>query len=192
LQHTTDLYSNEFPDYTTIGQGIISDDHPQAEPPQIIYCNEATSLGRFVAKRVSDMRRENIRQIAVICHADSYWSSIEDELRKNRDLPLNVLRQRGENLDSDTPMVVLSRPGTIGGQEFDAVILVGLEQGVVPPVLRESPTLAGALEQQAYREMYVSITRARYRVLAVISPNASPTLILREAEKAGRITSHLQ
>ena len=53
-------------------------------------------------------------------------------------------------------------------------------------------TLAGALEQQAYRKMYVSITRARYRVLAVISPNASPTLILREAEKAGRITSHLQ
>ncbi len=149
LQRTTDLFNADFPDYTSIGMSMAPNQHPLAEVPTILECSDgARNLGKFIAKRVSDLRRSNVRQIAVVCHADAYWKTLQDELNNNKDLPLHVLRQRGENLTADQPLVVLSRPSYIGGQEFDAVIAVGLEQGVAPPSLRESPSLSATLEQQ--------------------------------------------
>ena len=120
-------------------------------------------------------------------HADMYWKTLQDELSKNRELPFHVLKQRGENLTADQPLVVLSRPSYIGGQEFDAVIVVGLEQGVAPPLLRESPALSATLEQQVLREMYVSFTRARFRLIVALAPGASPNSFLRAAHDAGLI-----
>ena len=188
LQQTTDLFCADFPDFTSIGRSMAPNEHRAASFPRIVEASdESANLGRFVARRVGELRRANIRQIAVICHADSYWSVLEDELKRSRDLPLYVLRQRGENLTPDQPVVVLSRPSYVGGQEFDAVILVGLEQGVAPPVLRESPALAAALEQQVLREMYLSVTRARFQVIVALSANAYPNGILCTAAGAGLI-----
>jgi superfamily I DNA/RNA helicase len=188
LQKTTDLFSAEFPDYTSIGETMAPNQHPLAEKPSILECSDETrSLGRFVAKRVRDLRSSNVRQIAVVCHADMYWKTLQDELSKNRELPFHVLKQRGENLTADQPLVVLSRPSYIGGQEFDAVIVVGLEQGVAPPLLRESPALSATLEQQVLREMYVSFTRARFRLIVALAPGASPNSFLRAAHDAGLI-----
>ena len=81
---------------------------------------------------------------------------------------------------------MLGRPDTIGGQEFDAVLAIGLEQGVVPPRV-VNQALAVALEQQALREMYVSFTRARYRLIVINSHRSAPTSILADAVKMGYI-----
>jgi superfamily I DNA/RNA helicase len=84
--------------------------------------------------------------------------------------------------------LVLSRPDYVGGQEFDAVLAVGLEQGVAPPLLRESPALSAALEQQVLREMYLTFTRARYRLAVIIGAGASPNAFLQQAAAAGLIS----
>lgn len=83
---------------------------------------------------------------------------------------------------------MLTRPVYAGGQEFDAVILVGLEQGVTPPRVVDNDALSSAVEQQSVREMYLAITRARYRVIIVLSAGSSPTSIIHDAERAGLIT----
>ncbi|HEX9276445.1 MAG TPA: hypothetical protein VGA51_08630, partial [Casimicrobiaceae bacterium] len=67
-------------------------------------------------------------------------------------------------------------------------VLVGLEQGVVPPRIADNAALSAAIEQQALREMYLSITRARYRLSVIVSVGAAPTSILVEAERAGLLT----
>ena len=81
--------------------------------------------------------------------------------------------------------MALARPAYVGGQEFDAVILVGLEQGVVPPRVVGNDALAVAIEQTTVRELYVSITRARYQVLVVLSGGTTLTSILQGAATAG-------
>ena len=81
--------------------------------------------------------------------------------------------------------MALTRPAYVGGQEFDAVILVGLEQGVVPPRVVGNDALAVAVEQATLRELYVSITRARYQVLVVLSVGTTLTSILQDAVIAG-------
>jgi hypothetical protein len=65
------------------------------------------------------------------------------------------------------------------------VLAVGLEQGVVPPRVVGNDPLAAAVEQQALREMYLSFTRARFRLSIVNSAGSSPNAVLKEAERAG-------
>ena len=116
-------------------------------------------------------------RIAVICHSEAHYEELAGELRAT-DLPLHELLTRGEKLDRGGPLVALARPAYVGGQEFDAVILVGLEQGVVPPRVVGNDALAVAIEQTTVRELYVSITRARYQVLVVLSGGTTLTSIL--------------
>lgn len=184
IQRTTDLFGSEFPDFTkTIA--ITSDKNNLSAPPSLVKCNEeAASFARFITKTVKKLRAKNIRQIAVICHAEGYWSELEEELRGS-ELPLHVIKQRGEKISPDQPLVVLSRPAFIGGQEFDAVILVGLEQGLVPPRVADNPPLSAALEQQVLREIYLTVTRARHRVVVALNKRASPNTIVAEARMAG-------
>lgn len=185
IQHSTDLFGADFPDFTSIADKIERDDHPLAERPHVeCVIDPKQSLGKFVLKRVRDLRKSNIRQIAVIVHADQYLDQIREELQHS-DLPLQILDTRGTRIPPEQPVVVLTRPAYVGGQEFDAVIMVGLEQGVTPPRLVDNETLSVAIEQQVLREVYLSVTRARYRVVVVLSRGAALTAILSDAVHRG-------
>lgn len=185
IQRTTDLFGPDFPDFTRADDVGTPSNHPLAAPPTLEReGDESKSLGRYVLRRVRELRRTNIRQIAVVCHVDAYWDTLVREL-SSQDLPLQILTQRGAKLPVDEPLVILAKPSIIGGQEVDAVVLVGLEQGLTPPSIPDNDALAAAVEQQAYREIYLALTRARYRVVIVLSAGAAPSAILQEAAQAG-------
>jgi superfamily I DNA/RNA helicase len=134
-------------------------------------------VGAESLRQIRALRRDNLRQIGIVCHAERYWEEINSAL-SNGQVAFIRLNQRGERLDTSSPLVAVARPETIGGQEFDAVLAVGLEQGVVPPRVSSNQALSVALEQQALREMYVSFTRARYRLVLVNSNRSAPTAII--------------
>ncbi|CAN7418441.1 3'-5' exonuclease [Brevundimonas sp. LjRoot202] len=185
IQRTTDLFGADFPDFASSGADASA--RASGLKPALVKCNEeAKSFSRFVLKAVQKLRAKNVRQIAVICHADRYWDSIRTELEASQ-LPLHVISQRGEKLSPDQPLVVLSRPAFVGGQEFDAVIIVGLEQGVTPPRVTDNPPLSAALEQQTLREMYLAISRAKNRVVVVLNRDATPNSIIADALQKGLI-----
>lgn len=186
IQRTTDLFSNEFPDFTNNDNAAVPSNHPLASNPIIISRNEDQTYAKFVVKSVQKLRAKNIRQIAVICHAERYWKDMVDSFIESK-LPLHVITQRGEKITPDQPLVVLSRPSFIGGQEFDAVVLVGLEQGIMPPRVVNNPPLAAALEQQVLREIYLSVSRARFRVVVAINTGCTPNSAISSALDAGMI-----
>jgi superfamily I DNA/RNA helicase len=189
IQQTTDLFGPDFPDFKRVEVGLSASQKVLAAPPVIVECNEdAKNFGRFVVKTVQKLRAKNVRQIAVICHGETYWEEMRQEFLASQ-LPLHVLVQRGEKLTPDQPLVVLSRPNLIGGQEFDAVVLVGLEQGLVPPRIADNAALAAAIEQQVMREMYLSITRARTRLIVAINQGSMPNSII-EGAKAQSLISY--
>jgi hypothetical protein len=190
IQRTTDLFGPDFPDFTGTTQPVIPDSHPLAESPRLVRAG-LDGVGAESLRQISSLRRDNLRQIGVVCHAERYWEEINSALSKAA-VPFIRLNQRGERLDTKSPLVAVARPETIGGQEFDAVLAVGLEQGVVPPRVSSNQALSVALEQQALREMYVSFTRARYRLVLVNSYRSAPTTIIAEAVKAGYIETRGQ
>ena len=194
VQRCTDLFSADFPDFTKIADEMAPETHPLAVPPRFESAPKGGLIGtaNAVVERIINLRKERVRQVAVICHADQYWEPLREKLRdpdvgRAMGLPLYVVEERGEKLPWDQPSLTLARPAHIGGQEFDAVILVGLEQGIVPPRVAGNDALASAVEQQALREMYLAITRARFRLIVMLSHRASPTGVLQEAAKAGLI-----
>lgn len=187
IQRSTELFGPDFPDFTQTTDRMVSDSHPLASKPSIErQSDDAQEIGKFVLKRIRELRRSNTRQIAVICYADAYWQSLEAVL-SDADLPFQVIRERGAKFPPDQPLISLVKPAQVGGQEFDAVILVGLEAGVVPPVILDNQPLATAVEQQAIRDMYLGITRARYRVVVAISKGNMPNRILEMALGAGLV-----
>jgi superfamily I DNA/RNA helicase len=187
IQKTTDLFGADFPDFTSIATSLIADSHPLAALPRMyVASGTARSIGKSVLKRYREMRKAGLENVGVICHADQYWDSLESELR-GASVPLHVMLQRGERTAGFEPHIVLSKPAFVGGQEFDGVIVVGLEQGVMPPRVRGNDALAVAVEQQALRETYVSVTRARYRLIFMLSADAAPNDALAAAESAGLI-----
>ena len=185
IQRSTDLFGVDFPNFTGMAEHMMPDDHPLAVQPRVeVAPGGAQGIGRFVVKMIRRLRKRNLRQIAVICHSEAHYGTLATELRAT-DLPLHELVTRGEKLDPRPPLVALTRPAYVGGQEFDAVILVGLEQGVVPPRVVGNDALAVAIEQRTVRELYLSITRARYQVLVVLSPGTTLTSILEGAASSG-------
>ena len=185
IQRSTDLFGVDFPNFTGIAEHMEPDDHPLAVPPRVeIAGPESPGVERFIVRKIRELRRRKLREIAVICHSEAHYDALAGALRAT-DLPLHELLTRGEKLEQGRPLVALTRPAYVGGQEFDAVILVGLEQGVVPPRVVGNDALAAAVEQTTVRELYVSITRARYQVLVVLSAGTTLTSILQDAAAAG-------
>lgn len=180
IQQTTDLFGPDFPDFTENTEAIVSNAHPMAKKPNLVVRNEARSFEKTIRKEISELRRSNIRQIAVVVHSDRNWNPIKDFLEKEQ-LPLLVNIKRGELVNPNKPVVFLTRPENIGGQEFDAVISIGLEFGVTPPIVDGHAGLSEALEQQFLRELYLVFTRAKFRLVIVNSANSTPSTIIQSA-----------
>ena len=130
------------------------------------------------------MRSDNLWRIAIVCLAEQYWLPALKELRDS-DLPLHVIEARGERLPATDPLVVLGRPEHLGGQEFDAVLLLGAEQGLAPPRVLDNDALAVAVEQRFLRELYLSVTRAKHQVEVLLAKGAVLTKVLADAVGAG-------
>lgn len=187
IQHTTDLFGTEFPDFTDKTVSIVPEDHKLAVKPRLVTLDQDKTLTKSILKTISSIRKHNCRQIAVVVHAERYWKEIEDGLKSERK-DLVILTRRGEKINHDAPITVLARPESVGGQEFDAVIAVGLEQGLVPPTVDDHHGgLLVAFEQKALREMYLCFTRARYQLVIVNNFSSTPSALLRSAIAANLI-----
>jgi hypothetical protein len=182
IQHTTDLFGLDFPDFTSDAKSLVPDDHPMARPPRLRVggTSGAGGLANYIAKRANSLRGANLRSVCIVVHADKYWNDAVAAIEKMTGRQPYVLKRRGDIFGVDRPGIVMARPELVGGQEFDAVLSVGLEEGTVPPNV-EQESFAESLRQRALREIYLVFTRARFRLEVVISVNSSPSSILQPA-----------
>jgi len=187
IQRTTDLFTNEFPNFTSSTVTLVPDDHRLAAKPKIVtQPQDSDNLPKAVLKEVRSMRKHDLRQIAIIVHSDRYWNDLITYFKNpSVDLPWVVHSIRGERLDQRRPIVAITKPEFVGGHEYDGVITVGIEKGLVPPPIKNHSGLEVALEQQSLRELYLSFTRAKYRLVIFISKNSLPSTIITDAATAG-------
>lgn len=182
IQRTTDLFTIDFPDFTHKTTTLVPSTHPLAAKPILVVHSEEPYFAKSVLREIRDLRNKNIRQIAVVIHSDKYWTEIIEFFKEdNRRLPIIIQTKRGERIDPQQPTVVITRPESVGGQEFDAVIAVGIEKGVVPVIVKNHSGLETALEQQFLRELYLSFTRARYRLILLNAKGSMPSTIIEHA-----------
>jgi len=113
------------------------------------------------------------------------------QLEKRFGIPFYTLHRHLKRLKQTAPETVAAIAAADWkvppGQEFDSVVLLGLEQGLVPPRIVDNPLLAAAIEQQVLREMYLSVSRARVRIVVALNKGAAPNSIIEAAEAANLI-----
>jgi len=179
ISQSSDLFNEDFPNFTT---ELLSASHEVSDEDMPFMVRAATveDVGRTVIKQISASRRSGAARVLVVCHADAYWAMLEAEIRSKVEKDFAVLADRGAE---PTRNVLLARPEVIGGQEFDSVIAVGMEEGVMPP-RTGNESLQDLLEQAAIREAYLTFTRTRGRLCVIIGPHARPANVLNRALQA--------
>ena len=180
VSQSVGLFDDDFPDYTRDfrPEGL----HP-GETPKIVRVRAGDTVAKTVVKQIRAFRRERVDKILVVCHADRDWDDLEEEFKQVIARDFIILEDRGQ--DVATAPIVLARPEVVGGQEYDAMISVGLELGVTPPRVHANPGLEDFLYQNAIKEMYLAFSRARTYVRVVIGVNAQPNEVLSRCVKNG-------
>jgi superfamily I DNA/RNA helicase len=131
--------------------------------------------------------------IAVIAFSDELFSAAEDYCSFHHK-PVEILKQRGDieavRRAKNAGRLILSTPEYIGGLEFDAVVLLGVDAGRVPPTKTlDTIDSSNFLTYAAHNRLYVSITRAKFRVemFATQDRGVSPLLQNAVASNALRV-----
>jgi len=105
--------------------------------------------------------------IAVIIFGDDVLKQVQAMSAESR-RPVEMIKSRGDigavNRAKQGNKYVISAPEFVGGLEFSAVILVGVDGGRVPPMSSGAGESQAFLNYAAHQRLYVSITRAKYRV----------------------------
>lgn len=144
------------------------DDHKIKKPSYSLFNSEREMLDNTL-KLIVEIKN-NLKcsesEIAIIAFSDLLFEELDKNLKDN-DISFEVIKSRGDlkakNKAKNNNSFILSMPEYIGGLEFSAVILVGVDSGRVPPNNIHDISKK-YLTYTAYNKLYVSITRARYQV----------------------------
>jgi superfamily I DNA/RNA helicase len=129
--------------------------------------------------------------VAVVVFDEGLFHELEKRsVEENR--PVEVLKHRGDpeviRRARSTGRFVLSLPDYVGGLEFDGVVLVGVDDGRVPPSPNNQHSQSKAyLTFAAHNKLYVAVTRARYQVAILGVQARGPSAILKGALDAGAL-----
>jgi superfamily I DNA/RNA helicase len=129
--------------------------------------------------------------VAIIVFEESLFHAIE-KLSTKENRPVEILKHRGDpdvvRRAKNSSRFVLSLPDYVGGLEFDGVVLVGVDDGRVPPTSGSLHSQSQAyLRFAAHNKLYVAVTRARYRVAFLGVKARGPSFILKSALDAGAL-----
>lgn len=183
IQRTTDLFGPEFPEYTALSRSVISDESPKASPPTLSRAPGGVTAAKWAGNLAARLRKQDFRQVCIIAMSDGLIPKIAGSLRDSGIEPV-LIQHRGQSFDVRRPFVAVSTSRLVGGQEFDGVVIVGVEAGVFPARVSNEP-LAAALEQEALRALYLSFTRARFQAHVALERGAQVTRLLDSALSEG-------
>lgn len=120
--------------------------------------------------------------VAIIVFGDELFAQLQSVAADGRK-PVEVINSRGDmgavTHARQGNKYVLSAPEFVGGLEFWAVVIVGVDGGRVPPLSSGAGESQAFLNYAAHQRLYVAVTRAKYRVemLGTRARGVSSTLL---------------
>ncbi len=129
--------------------------------------------------------------IALVAFSDDLFKKAK-AYAEAHNKPVELLKQRGDieviKRAERSKRFVLSTPEYIGGLEFQGVVLMGVDDGRVPPTKTlDSTDSANFLSYASHNRLYVAISRARFRVEILIVSQRGPSRLLLAAIKSGAL-----
>jgi superfamily I DNA/RNA helicase len=154
--------------------------------------DEAMIKGAFLtAESMRDSLSSSRGDIAIVAFNEELFHELQRQaLDDNK--PVEILKHRGDvevvRRARSTSRFVLSLSDYIGGLEFDGVVLIGVDDGRVPPSPEQHHAQSRAyMTFASHNRLYVAVTRARYQVCVLGVRARGPSAILRPALVAGAL-----
>ena len=144
-----------------------------------------------IADELRTSMSSNKGDVAIVVFDENLFHELEKKsAEENR--PVEILKHRGDpevvRRAKSTGRFVLFLPDYVGGLEFDGVVLVGVDEGRVPPSPDGQHAQSKAyLTFAAHNKLYVAVTRARYQVAILGVQARGPSAILKGALDAGAL-----
>lgn len=166
---------------------FTSDEEKKCSKPCFTYVNIDSELPNAIYRRVDKMSKSldcGKDKILIVVFDDALLKYIKDEWNSAKK-PFKALERRGDfstlTEASKAGCLVVSSPELVGGLEFQGVILVGCDKGRLPPINTESEYSRPYLNYRAHNNLYVAITRAKYRLELVVNRVKGISDILRRS-----------
>lgn len=160
---------------------------------QPVYLNAANDNalieGAFDRADVLSKEMSCRRSDVLIVTLDETILELMEKFAAEKNKPYTLLKQRGDAKAVESARqashFVIAHADYVGGLEFAGVILVGIDAGRVPPAAGDgSNSSRNYLSYAAHNRLYVSVTRAKYRVEILGEKARGPSPILIPAIKS--------
>jgi len=159
----------------------------RTQRPSFVRAAPGIGVADTSVHNAAALRTAGYDRIGVICFDLGIYSDLSASLREQFQNLAFEVEERGDRLAVvPRPGVYLMTPEACGGLEFDAVIIAGADQGIVPMPIGEL-SREGYLStlEEAFKELYTAVTRARFVLRFIISPSRGPSELLLPAISSG-------
>ncbi|MEP3072160.1 UvrD-helicase domain-containing protein [Maricaulis sp.] len=164
------------------------EDERKASTPTYFHCtNDETMLNRAFS------HAEDICRSLDCSRSEVLITTLDDRIFKKlmeivtqRNKPVTVLKKRGDLMSvrsaSQAGHLVLGHVDYVGGLEFQGVVIVGVDDGRVPPSANgDAEASKNFLSYSAHNRLYVAVSRAKYRVDLLGDKARGPSKLLASA-----------
>lgn len=175
--------------------GFTEQDEKLSRTPLFINVANEEAMIEEAFSRAESMHKEMgcPRSDILIVSLDSEMIEKLQKFAFERNKPLLMLKKRGDiaavELAKQSSQLVLGHADYVGGLEFAGVIIVGVDEGRVPPGgVDASESSKNYLSYVSHNRMYVAVTRARYRVEMLGEKARGPSKLIHAAISSGLLT----
>jgi superfamily I DNA/RNA helicase len=134
-------------------------------PPALVFVDGDAGIAAAAANKAIALKTKNYQRVGIIAF-DNGIINLIGQYFDGKPIGGKILTERGDSIAGrPLPGIFVMNAENCGGLEFDAVILVGVDQGRVPPSLHNiSPEGHMSVREESCKELYTALTRARYHV----------------------------
>lgn len=164
LVERTTLMFSEFAHGEAVAR-MSERDRKKCRKPSIYFADGRAGVISRATEVALSLRSKNYPRVGVVLFEGGLLSDLAASFQMANGKSV-VLHERGDSAaGTPFPGIFVMASENCGGLEFDAVILVGADKGRLPPSLHNiSAEGHMSVREEACRELYTAITRARYHV----------------------------
>ncbi|MFM0499076.1 UvrD-helicase domain-containing protein [Paraburkholderia caffeinilytica] len=189
------LFTNFHDPLTAAVSAFTSEEERKTEPPLMLQYPSSEAMLNGAFTRADLLAREmdgSKADVVIIAFGDDIFRELQLRAQASKK-PVEVIKSRGDldavNRARQSGRFLLTAPEFVGGLEFSAAILVGVDGGRVPPKGGSSyEDSQNYLSYSSHQRVYVALTRARFRVELLGEKARGISSILTNAVQAELLT----
>lgn len=166
------MFHEHFSDpYNETHSNFLLDNEKKSEVPSLYEYDNDDEMLNSLKQHLQSITKNlkcSPKNIAIIAFDDKFYSpDVIERISQSVEHAVVPLNGRASSPSNKIPSdsYIIASPYDINGMEFDAVILLGVDEGRVPQTAGTSDISQHFIKYSAYNLLYLTSSRAKYRLI---------------------------